>query len=78
MPQVGVGAAGDDVEIVTLDNSEIMLAVPEPPRKSPNDKKKKKTKESGAVGRRWPVGHSAEESRPCTDSGGRRRQRKAG
>jgi hypothetical protein len=44
MPQVGVGAAEDDVDIVTLDDSKITPVVPEPPRKSPKDKKKKKRK----------------------------------
>jgi hypothetical protein len=43
-PQVGVGAAEDDVDIVTLDNFEIMPAAPEPPRKSSKDRKKKKRK----------------------------------
>jgi hypothetical protein len=43
-PQVGVGAAQDDVDIVTLDESEITPAAPEPPRKSPKERKKKKRK----------------------------------
>jgi hypothetical protein len=40
--QVEVGAADDDVDIVTLDDLEITHVVPEPPKKSPKDKKKKK------------------------------------
>jgi hypothetical protein len=41
---VGVGAAEDDVDIITLDDSEIMPAAPEPPRKWPKERKKKKRK----------------------------------
>jgi hypothetical protein len=44
MPQVGVGAADEDVDIVTLDDSEITLVVPEHPNKSPKEKRKKKRK----------------------------------
>jgi hypothetical protein len=43
-PQVGVGAADEDVDIVTLDDSETTPAVPEPPKKSPKEKRKKKRK----------------------------------
>jgi hypothetical protein len=46
MLQIGVGAADEDVDIITLDDSEIMLAVPEPPKKSPKEKQKKKRKKS--------------------------------
>jgi hypothetical protein len=42
--QVGVGAADEDVDIVTLDDSETTPAVPEPPKKSPKEKHKKKRK----------------------------------
>jgi hypothetical protein len=45
-PQVGVGAAEHDVDIVTLDDSEIKPVVPEPPKKSPKHKTKKKQKRS--------------------------------
>jgi hypothetical protein len=43
-PQVGVGAADEDVDIVTLDDSEITPAVPEAPKKLPKEKRKKKQK----------------------------------
>jgi hypothetical protein len=55
------------VDIVTLDDSEIMPAAPEPPRKF-QGQEEEKTEESGAAGRRGPIGHSAEESRPYTDN----------
>jgi hypothetical protein len=45
---VGVGAADDKVDVVTLDDSEITPAAPEPLRKSPKDRKKKKQKRSTA------------------------------
>jgi hypothetical protein len=43
-PQIGVGAAEDDVDIVTLEDSEITPVAPEPPRKSPKERKKKRRK----------------------------------
>jgi hypothetical protein len=43
-PQVEVGVADDEVDIITLDDWEITPVVPEPPKKSPKDKKKKKRK----------------------------------
>jgi hypothetical protein len=43
-PQVGVGAANEDVDIVTLYDSETTPAVPKPPKKSPKEKRKKKRK----------------------------------
>jgi septal ring-binding cell division protein DamX len=45
-PQVGVGAADDDVDIVTLDDLETTPAVPEPPKKSPKEKRRKKRKKA--------------------------------
>jgi hypothetical protein len=45
-PQVRVGAADDDVDIVTLDDSETTPAVPEPPKKSPKEKRTKKRKKA--------------------------------
>jgi hypothetical protein len=45
-PQVRVGAADEDVDINTLDDSETMSAVPEPPKKSLKEKRKKKRKKS--------------------------------
>jgi hypothetical protein len=41
MPQVRVGAADHDVDIVTLDDSEITPAVPEPQKETPKEKQKK-------------------------------------
>jgi hypothetical protein len=45
-PKVGVGVVEDDEELVTLDDSEIPPAVPEPLKKSPKDKRKEKWKRS--------------------------------
>jgi hypothetical protein len=41
VPQVRVGVANGDLDIITLDDSEIMLAMPKPPKKSPKEKQKK-------------------------------------
>jgi hypothetical protein len=43
-PQIGVGAAEDDVEIVNLEDSGITPVAPEPPRMSPKEKRKKRRK----------------------------------
>jgi hypothetical protein len=43
-PQIGVGAAEDDVEIVILEDSGIAPVAPEPPRISPKEKRKKRRK----------------------------------
>jgi hypothetical protein len=43
-PQIGVGAAEDDVEIVILEDLGITPVPPEPPRMSPKEKRKKRRK----------------------------------
>jgi hypothetical protein len=43
-PQIGVGAAEDDVEIVNLEDSELTPVAPEPPRISPKEKRTKRRK----------------------------------
>jgi hypothetical protein len=45
-PQVGVGVADEEVDIVTLEDLETTPAVPEPPKKSP---KEEKAEEIGAT-----------------------------
>jgi hypothetical protein len=45
-PQVDVGTAEDDVDIINLDESEITPAGPEDVRKSPKEKRKKKRRRS--------------------------------
>jgi hypothetical protein len=44
--QVGVGAADEDVDTITLNDSEITPVVPEPPKKSQKEKWKKKRKKA--------------------------------
>jgi hypothetical protein len=43
-PQIGVGAAEDDVEIVIMEDSGITPVTPEPPRMSPKEKRKMRRK----------------------------------
>jgi hypothetical protein len=43
-PPIGVGAVEDDVDIVTLEDSEITPVAPEPPWKLPKERKKKRQK----------------------------------
>jgi hypothetical protein len=45
-PQVGVGAAEDEVHIINLDDSETTPAAAEPLKQSPKKKRKKKRKRS--------------------------------
>jgi hypothetical protein len=45
-PQVDVGTADDNMDILNLDESEITSAVPEDIRKSPKEKRKKKRRRS--------------------------------
>jgi hypothetical protein len=43
-PQIDVGAADDDVEIVNLEDSGLTPVVPEPPRISPKEKRTRRRK----------------------------------
>jgi hypothetical protein len=44
IPQIGVRAADDDVEIVNLEDSGLTPVAPEPPRMSPKEKRTKRRK----------------------------------